>query len=245
MTPRLPSLPRGRPFVLGHRGARAHAPENTLLAFELALEHGADGIEVDVRMTSDGALRIAHDEEIHFEELPQPLSLGQLSSSQVENLHLPGGHPVPTLRNVLELQARTGCLVNVELKGRVTNPAWMCEQTAREIRVHGGNGIVLSSFSPAIVKRLTKLLPDIPTALLFDKDQSWTQRLLPLGVLGAVGAHPEDVCVTPELVKRIKGKSAFVGVWTVNDVARAHALAMMGVEVIISDDPGLIANSFA
>lgn len=231
--------------MLGHRGARAHAPDNTHCAFGLALEQGADGVEVDVRMTSDGALRIAHDEEIGFEEAEEPLSLGRLSSSQVDQLHLPGGHSVPTLRSVLELQARTGCLLNVELKGDVKNATWMCEQTAREIRAHGGSGIVLSSFSPLIVMRLTKLLPEIPTALLFDKDQTLTRRILPLGALGAVGAHPEDGCVTPELVSRIQEKSAFVGVWTVNDVARAQALANMGVQILISDDPGPIVASFA
>lgn len=244
MTPRLPSLPKGRPFVLGHRGARAHAPDNTLRAFELAIEHGADGIEVDVRMTADGALCIAHDEEIHFEEFPRLLRLGRLTKSQLGKLHLPGGHRVPTLRGVLEFQARTGCMVNVELKGEVENGAWMCEQAAREIRVHGGNGLVLSSFSPLTVKRLTKLLPEIPTALLFDKDQTLMQRVLPLSPLGAVGAHPEDACVTPEMVTRLKRKGAFVGVWTVNDSARAKALAEMGVDVLISDDPGPIVRSF-
>lgn len=243
MMPRLPQ--KSRPFVLGHRGARAHAPDNTRLAFDLALEHGADGLEVDVRMTSDGALRIAHDDEILFEEAPERLSLAHLSSSQVDNLRLPGGHTVPTLRSVLELQARTGCLVNVELKGDVRNPAWMCEQTARELRAHGGNGIVLSSFSPYIVMQLTRLLPEIPTALLFDKDQTLIRLLLPLGALGASGAHPEDGCVTPELIRRIQKKAGFVGVWTVNDVARAQALAGMGVQILISDDPGAIVASFA
>lgn len=213
-------------------------------AFELAIEHGADGVEVDVRMTSDGALRIAHDEELHFEAVPQALKLGQLASSQIDKLLLPGGHRVPTLRGVLEFQARTGCLVNVELKGDVANGAWMCEQAAREIRVHGGNGLVLSSFSPLIVKRLSTLLPEIPTALLFDKDQTLMQRLLPLGPLGAVGAHPEDVSVTSEMVSRIKKKGAFIGVWTVNDGRRAKVLAEMGVDVLISDDPGAIVRSF-
>lgn len=244
MKPRLPSPPPGRPFVLGHRGARAHAPDNTLLAFELAIEHGADGIEIDVRMTSDGALRIAHDEEIHFEGVKKPLKLGHLSTAQVDNLRLPGGHRVPTLRGILEFQSRTGCMVNVELKGAVANGAFMCEQAAREIRVHGGSGLVLSSFSPLIVQRLSKLLPEIPTALLFDKSQKLTQRVLPLRPLGAVGAHPEDGCVTPELVARLKKKGAFIGVWTVNDSARAHELAKLGVDVLISDDPGPIVRSF-
>jgi glycerophosphoryl diester phosphodiesterase len=135
-------------------------------------------------------------------------------------------------------------LVNVELKGDVANGAWMCEQAARELLAHGGSGIVLSSFSPLMILRLTKLLPEIPTALLFDKSQTITQRLLPLGPLGAVGAHPEDDCVTPTLVARIREKSAFVGVWTVNDVERAHVLAKMGVEILISDDPGPLVASF-
>lgn len=243
MTARLPFPPKGRPFVLGHRGARAHAPENTMLAFELALEHGADGVEIDVRMTADGALFIAHDEELHFDGVSHAIRLGKLSSSQLEELRLPGGHRVPSLRDVLELQARSGALINVELKANVPNPSWMCERTAREIRVHGGHGLVLSSFSPLVVKKLTCLLPDVPTALLFDKDQSLIRHTLPLGPLGAGGAHPEDACVDRPLVERLKNKSRFVGVWTVNDTERARALSGMGVDLIISDDPRSILTA--
>ncbi len=243
MTARLPVSPKGRPLVLGHRGARAHAVENTMHAFELALDHGADGVEIDVRMSADGALFIAHDEELPFEGPKRGAALRNLSSSQLDKLRLSGGHKIPTLRDVLEFQARSGALINVELKGDVPNASWMCERAAREIRVHGGHGLVLSSFSPLVVRKLTLLLPNIPTALLFDKSQSLMRRLLPLDALGATGAHPEDATVDHSLVQRLKSRSKFIGVWTVNDTERARTLAQMRVDVLISDDPRAILSA--
>lgn len=238
--PQLPRRPDGRPFILGHRGVPRKAHENTLRSYEMALSDGADGIEIDVRMTSDGALRIAHDDVLSFADQSTPLSLCTLSSSQIDHLRLPSGDRVPSLTEVLRFQAQTGCLVNVEIKGDVPNPSWACARAAQEISIHGGHGIVLSSFSPLVVKQMTARLPHVPCALLFEASQTWMRRILPLGMLGAVGAHPEEACIDQNLVKRIKAHGAFVGAWTVNDPARATELAAMGVDILIGDDPKIL-----
>jgi glycerophosphoryl diester phosphodiesterase len=235
--PQLPRHPDSRPFVLGHRGVPLKAHENTLRSYQIALDDGADGVEIDVRMTSDGALRIAHDDFITFAGHSAPLAMSALSSSQIDHLRLPSGDRVPSLMDALRFQAETGCLLNVEIKGDVPNPSWACARAAAEIGAHGGTGIVLSSFSPLVVKLMTARLPHVPCALLFEASQTWMRRVLPLSPLGAAGAHPEEVCIDENLVNRIKSRNAFVGAWTVNDPGRARQLAALGVDILIGDDP--------
>ena len=194
-------------------------------------------------MTADGALRIAHDEEILFLGRERPLALGRLTSSQLAALRLPSGDRVPSLTDALRFQAETGCLVNVELKAGVAAPSWLCDRAAAEIRAHGGSGIVISSFSPVMVRAMARQLPHVPVALLFDNAQRWTRRFLPLARLGAVGAHPQEDQIDQALIERVHAKGAYVGAWTVNSPARACELAEMGVDVLIGDDPGSLLRA--
>ncbi len=185
--------PQGRrPFIYGHRGAKAHAPENTILAFERAMTDGADGIELDVRMSRDGGLFITHDDLIAFEGHDVPLALSGLTTSQVENLKPRSGLALPTLRDALQFQSRTGALFNVELKGDVLAPKWMAEAAAEQIERHGGDRVIMSSFDPRLVRAFSKRLPQVPSALLFDEEQWLIRRLLPLGSCGACRAPPAE-----------------------------------------------------
>lgn len=229
-----------RPLILGHRGARAHEPENTLSAFRRALRDGADGVELDVRTTSDGALVVAHDDEHHFPSLDRPRRISSLTLGQLRELEPSGTEPIPTLRDALHFQAETGCWMNVELKGSVPAPGYLAHEAAREIEIHGGDHLILSSFSPLIVWTLGRLLPHIPSALLLEKDQMWSGLLLPLRLLGASGAHPESAMINSALVQRLRTRGAFIGAWTVNDLSEAKRLSALGVDVLIGDDPGAL-----
>lgn len=107
--------------VFAHRGASHYAPENTLPAFALAAEQGADGIELDVHLTKDGELVVIHDEKLdrttNGTGWVKDYTLAELKTFCADN-HL-SGYPdarIPTLREVLELIRPTGLLVNIELK---------------------------------------------------------------------------------------------------------------------------------
>lgn len=236
--------PGSRPLIYGHRGAKAHEPENTMRAYERALSDGADGLELDVRMTCDGELVISHDDAIHFEGHDQALSISRLTGSQLKQLKPRHGLALLTLREVLEFQSRTGTRLNVELKGDVFSPGWLAAESARQIAIHGGDGLLLSSFHLYVVYALCRLLPEIPTALLFDETQEFTQRCLPHALLGAEALHPQASTINAQLLLRARPRARVVNTWTVNDPEQAQELAALGVDGLISDDPGKLLASF-
>src|SRR5690606_29334187 len=119
-------------------------------------------------------------DDVRFEGHPKPLCLSRLTADQVRHLNPVGGQPIPTLRDALAFQAETGCLMNVELKADVPAPGWLAEAAARAIALHGGDGIVISSFSPHIVWRMARLLPHVPVALLLDWEYRRAKDWAPL-----------------------------------------------------------------
>ncbi len=255
MTPGLaPFLrrPGAPPLIYGHRGASAHARENTLSAFECALDHGADGVELDVRPTGDGQLVLSHDPEIELlpgsQDGSRPAtraSLWKLSLSQIRALPRSEGEQVLTLREALVFQARTGIRMNVELKGDVPAVDWFAREVAEQIRKHGGDGLLISSFSPLLLRKIGGLLPHVPRAFLIEGESPALLKRLPLSSLKAVGLHPEHVLVDAHFIARARSSAEVINVWTVNDPERARALADLGVDGLVTDDPGgLRASAF-
>ena len=107
--------------ILGHRGASAEAPENTLAAFELAARMGADGVELDVHLTSDNEVVVIHDDTVDRTTNDTGAVRG-MTFAQIRELDASMGKPrfsgakIPTLAEVHELLRPTGMIVNVELK---------------------------------------------------------------------------------------------------------------------------------
>jgi glycerophosphoryl diester phosphodiesterase len=146
--------------VLAHRGARAQAPENTAAAFARAIALGADGVELDVRRTRDGALVVRHDPG-------GPLGLW----AELPLASLRAGMPdVPELGEALDICH--GKLVNVEIKSSPRDPDWDPAEPAAELLVEclaargGADDVLVSSFSLAAVDRVRLLAPHVPTAYL-------------------------------------------------------------------------------
>lgn len=236
--------PGARPFVLGHRGVPSLAPENSIRSFQAALDQGADGVELDVRMTADGALVLSHDDLIFPSSKDgSGHSLRLLTLDQIRKLGEAHQSPIATLREALTFQARTGALLNVELKGDVPAPRWMARKAADEIGPHGGENIVLSSFSVTVLRALRTHLPDLPSCLLFDENQRWMQRVLPLETLDLQGANPQFSIIDRKLAERVRKAASLLGAWTVNDGDEARRLAHLGVDLIISNYPGRIVQA--
>jgi glycerophosphoryl diester phosphodiesterase len=232
-----------RPRVLGHRGARHGAPENTLKAFELAASEGADGVELDVRRCASGEVIVLHDPTLsrvtggrdgrHVETLPW---------TELSRIDVGRGERVPLLEQVLDWALGLNMLVNVEVKSDVRARAALLAAVTALLQAHlaAQDNVLLSSFDPRFVRFFSRRLPEVTVGWLVHARQHLLRGAPAHRWLGASAVHPEHVLARPNNVARWKAAGSLVVVWTVNDVSRARALADIGVDAIISDVPGKI-----
>lgn len=151
--------PRGH-FRIAHRGASAHEPENTMLAFRRALELGADGLELDVHLSSDGAAVVIHDSTLD-KTTDGSGQVRETSLAQLRALDAGKGERIPLLEEVIDEFAGR-CLLLIELKGAGSEIP-----TADMIRAKGVvSSVIVSSFDPAKLARMKAHAPEIETAVL-------------------------------------------------------------------------------
>lgn len=232
--------------VYAHRGASAYAPENTLPAFKLAEEQGADGIELDVHLTKDGELVVIHDEKLdrttNGTGLVKDYTLAELKTFCADN-GMPGyaDARIPTLREVLEQVKPGKMLVNIELK---TGILWYegIEKKTLDLVAELGmqDRIIYSSFNHYSIAEVRRLAPEAQTAYLFgdipcDIEKYAAQR-------GVEGLHPGLYCVKMgSLLKIYLDSGLAVRVWTVNGEEDLRWLMEEGADVI-TNDPKLALN---
>jgi glycerophosphoryl diester phosphodiesterase len=236
-------LPGRRPLVLGHRGAREAAPENSLRAFEKALDEGADGVELDVRLDGDERVIVLHDVELgRVSSGSETRAAEDLGASELGRVDLGGGERVPILVDVLRFCRERGARVNVELKRDVRRAAALLRGVERAVRDSGAPPelVIFSSFRPGFVAAMARRLPSFPRAWLVHARQRVVRNAPFFRLLGSDGVHPEWSLVTASSLARWKRGAAVVNTWTVNDPAEARRLAELGVDAIISDRPGAI-----
>jgi len=227
--------------VLGHRGARHAAPENTLAAFELSRTEGADGIELDVRLDGSGQVIVLHDPRLtRVTQGADTRHAEDIESRELARLDVGKGERVPTLAEVLSWAREHGQRVNVELKSDVRNKRLLLQQVERSMTRQALPDVLFSSFHPYFVWWLARRLPDVPRAWLVHAKQHVLKYAPGLRRLGANGLNPEHVLANAARVSRLKSAHFLVNTWTVNEPARARQLAKMGVDTIISDVPGKI-----
>jgi glycerophosphoryl diester phosphodiesterase len=236
--------PRGaRPLVLGHRGARNRAPENTLRAFELALAEGADGIELDVRLDGDRRVIVLHDRTLErVSEGSETRDVEQLGAHELDRVSL-RGERVPLLADVLSWAHGRQTRVNVELKSDVSHPLALVREVCRVVRASGAGpeSLIFSSFHAGLVAALGVRLPGLPRAWLIDAG-NWALRRAPGFRLFANGVNPHRALVTPDAMAAWKTADTVISTWTVNDPEEARRLSELGVDAIISDEPGKILD---
>jgi len=235
-----------RPYVLGHRGARRRAPENSLAAFDLAMDEGADGIELDVRLDADGDVIVLHDQDL------SRVTSGR-DTRRAEDLHrmdlagtdLGGGEPVPLLSDVLVWARGRRARVNVELKADVRHRVRFVLAVARLVAVEpdASKRILFSSFDPRLVMALSYLLPWIPSGWLVEQARGVPARIGLARLVRAAAVHPHRSLVTDDSIRPWKAEGRAVNVWTVNEVDEARRLAAIGVDTIITDEPGKILDA--
>ena len=232
-----------RPWVLGHRGARHGAPENTLAAFDLALDEGADGVEIDVRLDRSERVVVLHDRTLERVTAGRDTrSVEALDAAGLAGVDVGGGERVPELERVLDWAVLRNARVNIELKRDVSRPGALVRHVAKIVRrrPEAPHSVVLSSFNPWMVAALSRLLPEIAVAWLVHEDQWALGRAPGHGLLGAAAIHPQASMVTAARIAPWQAAGLAVNVWTVNDVERAQELAALGVDGIITDTPATV-----
>jgi glycerophosphoryl diester phosphodiesterase len=217
-----------RLLLLGHRGARRYAPENTFAAFDLALDHGADGFEFDVRSTANKQSIICHDPRLNRLVI-RKRTFKQLQASFASIEERP-----PSLEDVLDRYARSAFL-NIEVKVR-----GMEQLVARAVkRVRPQRGYFISSFLPSVVRNL--YLIDSSLALGTLAQTRWQLRRW--NKLPATYVVPHYRLLSPQLIEKLHSAAKVVITWTVNDPRQMLRAARMGVDGIISDDPKLLVDT--
>lgn len=225
-----------RPRTVGHRGASALAPENTIRAFELAIDGGCDLVELDVHLSRDGEIVVVHDGEV--ERTPgRREAVGDLDAAELAAIDLGRGQGVPRLADVLAL-ARDRIGVYVELKGKRSGAAL---GTLVRSGAAAGVELVSGSFIPALVAELRTAAPEVPRSVLFQRTPV-AEMIRTCADLSATYAHPCFRPLDAALVDALHTSGLAVMAPHTNDRSEARAFAAMGIDVLASDDPAVLAG---
>ena len=228
---------KNRPYIIGHRGASAHAPENTLAAFRLAREQGADAIELDAQLCASGEVVMLHDDTLDRTTNGKGL-LSQWSLDRLRTLDAGAGERVPLLDEVFETVGRD-LLINVEVKIEAVRNTGLEAAVVNVVRRHNiAERILFSSFNPLTVGRLAALAPDIPRAFIYDSEmpiylrQVWFGPFVPHQF-----CHPHHSMVNAHMVEQFSKRSLLINTWTVDAPADIQRMVQCGVHGIIGNSP--------
>ena len=219
-----------RTEVIAHRGASAHAPENTLESFALALRLGADCLELDVRASADGVPVVIHDPTL---ERTAGIARAVAESTAAELATLPAGCRPPTLDDVLDaFGPATSYLIEIKLIPVELESVVLEGLAGRSLERH----VTIQSFDHLLLRRLRRRDRGLRLAALFrpGADACATLELVASYV---DGIGPAAVQVDAALMQRARTRALAVRPWTVNDSAEMHRLLDAGVDGIITDRP--------
>ncbi len=230
-------------FIWAHRGASGYRPENTLEAFELAAEMGADGVELDVHFTKDGQVVVIHDEKIDRTSNGQ----GEVKKYTLEELRCfdfgykfygeRRGVKLPTLDEVYELLAPTGLTVNVEIKAADAELPAACDVIAKKYNME--NKVIYSSFDHLQLVRMKDANGEAVVAPLygFNLVNPWNYAK----DMGAGAVHPRLTLLDKfeDYVERCHGVGLRVHPWTANSEEDIKYLVELGCDDVITNYPDI------
>lgn len=245
--PQCPPLPT----VIGHRGAAAHAPENTLASLRTAQRLGCSWVEFDVRLTADGVPVLCHDSSLdRTTDGVGAVSVWTLSEVRQRDAgcrfrgYFPGER-VPALDEALPLAADLGLGANIELKadrGREYATAAAVSDTLRRLRCRLP-ALLVSSFQPSSIEAMRALDPLVPRGILFRViPRGWAEMA---GRLGCAVIGADHRRLTRRRVDKVRAAGYPLAAYTVNDPARARLLFDWGITSVFSDVPDIILRSGA
>jgi len=221
------------PKVIGHRGAAAYAPENTLASFREARRRGAAWVEIDVKLTADGVPIVMHDDS-----LKRTTGVDRLVAA-TSRADLP--RDVPTFEEAIACFAELGLGCNVEIKpceGREVETARVAVATLRRRWPASLPSPLLSSFKAASLVAAREAAPEFARAMLLGRiEENWRARA---EEVGAVGVNTNGAKLTAPQAVDIRKAGYALSVYTIDDGDVAKALIGMGVDCIITDAPDVI-----
>lgn len=226
------------PKVIGHRGAAAYAPENTLESFREARRRGAAWVETDIKLTADGVPIVMHDDS-----LKRTTGVDRLVA-QTPRAELPAG--VPTFEEAIACFAEQGLGCNVEIKpcpGREAETGRAVVETLRRCWPARLPAPLLSSFQDASLAAAHQAAPEFDRALLMDVlRDDWSARA---EAVAAIGINTNGKKLTAVRAVEIRKAGYLLSVYTIDDGDLAKALFGMGVDCVITDAPDVILAALA
>jgi glycerophosphoryl diester phosphodiesterase len=228
------------PRIYGHRGASAHAPENTMKAFALAFEHDADGVELDVRLAKTGEVVVFHDATLD-RTTDSRGRVSRMSLSELRQVDLGEGERMPLLDDVLDLASGCDRILNIEAKTDDVDRLALARALAKAVLArpaHVRERLFFSTFHPDALRKLRAHAQEIPCAFLFEANVLGRT----LGVVAPYGwktplIHPHYDLVTPERIAHWQAQGVTVNTWTVDDAYEIGRLCDLGIDGLITNDP--------
>jgi glycerophosphoryl diester phosphodiesterase len=233
------------PAIIGHRGASAYSPENTLASFQLALQQGCDALELDVKLCAGDEAVVIHDATVNrttngsgkVAELPLA-ALRELDAGSHFD-HAFTGERIPTLAEVFETVGHK-TYINVELTNYTTPKDRLPEVVAGLVARHRmEQRVLISSFNPFTLRRFKRLLPEIPIGLLAVRGFASALVRSSIGqfIVNHHAIHPEVNDIKPGFIERRHRRGLRVYTYTVNDALQMKQLFAQRVDGIFTDDP--------
>jgi glycerophosphoryl diester phosphodiesterase len=239
-------------LVVAHRGASAREPENTLVAFEAATLVGADIVELDVRLTSDGVPVILHDPDVSATTDGTGF-VHELTVGQVKRLDASRGRgrpqEIPTLAEALEAIGGGHTGVNLEIKNLPGEPAFDSPREAtleaalealRAARFAGP--VLISSFNWLTIERARELAPQVKTGFLTIAAVDPWASLVYVRTRGhdfVLPQTPAVVAAGEGFIREAQADGVLVGTWVADDEDVLATLFGWGVDAVATNDPGL------
>lgn len=252
------------PLILGHRGASAVAPENTLAAFSRAIKDGADGFEFDVRLSRDQVPVVIHDATLKrtgsidipvcnltSQEL-QEVDVGSWFDQRAQtSRESHSEEKLPTLAQVLELSRAIGGLLYIEMKCDAGDGNALAAAVADGIEESRmGNRVVVASFDLSAIAEIKKNDAAIRTAALFEprlsRPISTVRRLRMVDLACRYGADEIAFHYTlagPGVIEKATREGLEIVLWTVDDPGWIGRARSLGIKALISNDPAMMVHS--
>lgn len=234
-------------LIFAHRGASAYEPDNTMEAFELAHKMGADGIELDVRLTADGEVVIFHDNTLdrvtNMRGTIPEYTLSELKVMDV-GYSFSGGkrtnYRIATLDEVYDFIAPLDMIVNVEIKEKTPEIIKVCDTIAKRHKME--EKLIYSCFNHYQIRKVKEIIPNAFIAPLhaFNLLDPWDYCLK----IGAGATHPDKEVIrqVPDFVKNCHDKGIRVHAWTADKPEDIQMLLDNGVDVIMTNYPDVALN---
>lgn len=224
------------PIIFAHRGANSFAPENSLSAFEKAIDIGCDGIELDVRLCASGEVVVFHDRStarmtghrgsihrMNFSEIKQ-LILGNIDST-IEK--------IPTLDQILEL-ARKKVLINIDIKKDPFFKNNLEEKIIQILKRHSlKENIILSSFNPFVLKKIALLYPGLHNGFIFRNRSS----MMFLNGQPVQSLHARYRILDKNYISNLTQRASEIYAWTIDEAKGMLEQIQLGIHGIISNNP--------